>query len=575
VNTFGAIEVAGQASDIEALLETGADFSSMESLCRDVVEQAPVGIAFVTRDGNYRNCNRSFCAMLGFSADELAGRSVVSLTVADDLESTVAGLARLWRGEVSLLDAEKRYRCKDGGELWVRVSTSLVRGHGAAPACAVKFVRDISARKEIAAALVRNQTLLATVISELPLALLSCDMSGRITHSNRAAVELFGIPDEETTGSGPQSAYPLTSNIYLSDGATPIPREQRPLARALGGENVSDAEFIIVRPDGAVRMALASARRLVGPTGQGLGAVVVVQDITERRRAEEELERVHKQLLVASRYAGMAEIATSILHNVGNVLNSVNVSASLLAERVGKSKCSGLARVASMFAEHAADLPAFLAGARGRQVPAYLQELATVLLAERDATVAELSALRANIEHIKEIVATQQSYARRAGLTEVLDVRALVEDSLSMNDAAFSRHRVAIVREFQDVPPIRVDKHKALQILTNLIRNAGQACDEARTGGEKRVTVRVYATSDAVLVSIIDTGIGIPQENLQRIFNHGFTTRKDGHGFGLHSSALAAKELGGTLHVESAGPGQGATFTLRLPLESPESADGE
>jgi PAS domain S-box-containing protein len=573
MSTVGVANRAGRGADIEELLETGADFPSMEALCRDVVEQAPVGIALVNRDGSYRKCNPAFCAMLGFSAEEFLSRSIASVTVREDLQSTIEGLERLWQGEVAHLDTEKRYYRKDGGELWVRVSTSLIRGRSAAPVCAVEFVRDISARKEIAAALVQNQTLLATVIAELPLALLSCDITGRVTHYNRAAIELFGIPVEGSGGSSARSPYPLTSQVFLPDGTTPVAREQRPLARALGGVDVSDAEFVVVRPDGAARMALASARRLVAPAGQALGAVVVVQDITERRRAEEELERVHRQLIDASRYAGMAEVATSILHNVGNVLNSVNVSASLLADRVSKSKCAGLARVAAMLAEHAGDLPAFLSGARGRHVPVYLQELAAVLVAERDASAAELAELRGNVEHIKE--AMQQSYARRGGLTEVLDVCALVEDSLAMNDAAFSRHGVAILREFEAIPPIRVDKHKVLQILVNVIRNAGHACDEATAGSEKRVTVRVRATGEAVFISVIDTGIGIPRENLERIFNHGFTTRKDGHGFGLHSSALAAKELGGTLHAESAGPGQGATFTLMLPLKSPEPSDGE
>ena len=131
---------------------------------------------------------------------------------------------------------------------------------------------------------------------------------------------------------------------------------------------------------------------------------------------------------------------------------------------------------------------------------------------------------------------------------------------------------MTIVRDFQDVPLIRVDKHKVLQILVNVIRNAKYACHEAK-GAEKRVTVRVEAADGAVRISVIDTGVGIPKENLDRIFNHGFTTRKDGHGFGLHSSALAAKELGGVLHAESAGPGRGATFTLILPLTAPEPLD--
>jgi signal transduction histidine kinase len=350
-----------------------------------------------------------------------------------------------------------------------------------------------------------------------------------------------------------------------------VPRERRPLARALAGEEISNVELVSIRPDGAARSVRASGRRLIAPDGTLLGAVVVIEDITERREAEKTLERMHGQLLVASRHAGMAEVATSILHNVGNILNSVNVTASLLAERVKSSKCVGVSRVAALLAAQAANLPAFFAGARGKQVPIYLNELAADLLAERDAAAEELTALRANVEHIKEIVAMQQSYAKRGGLTELLEIRTLVEDSLSMNDAAFSRHGITLIRDYQDVPQVSVDKHKVLQILVNLIRNAGHACDEAGAAGKKRVTVRVRSTQQAVQIAVIDTGVGIPQENLARIFNHGFTTRRDGHGFGLHSSALAARELGGSLEAESPGPRMGATFTLTLPLTASES----
>ncbi len=549
-------------------LETPAHFGQVEALFRNTVEHAPVGIAFANPDGGFRHCNRAFCSMLGFGVAELSRKSIASLTLTEDRESTIAGHARLWRGDIAHLDVEKRYVRKDGSALWVRVSTSLVRDGGAEPVCSVEFLRDISARKEMAAALLQNQTLLATVIAELPLALLACDVSGRVTHYNRAAVELFGIPAEDTTAL-PRAAYPVTSQVYQLDGTTPIAPEHRPLARALRGDEVSDAEFVVVTPTAAVRTALSSARRLVGPAGQALGALAVVQDITERRLAEQELENVHKQLLVASRQAGMAEVATNVLHNVGNVLNSVNVSASLVAERIAKSKCTRLGQLTALLTEHAGDLAGFLAGAQGKHLPGYLRELAGTLVNERDTAAAELEALRGNIEHIKEIVAMQQNYARRGGIIETLDVRELVEDSLRMNEGAFSRHGVTIIRDYQDVPPMQVDKHKVLQILVNVIRNAKYACQEI----EKKVTVRIRPAGAAVLIAVIDTGVGIPRENLDRIFSHGFTTRPDGHGFGLHSSALAAKLLGGSLQAQSAGPGQGATFTLTLPLASPESAD--
>ncbi len=566
------------ASAADQILESSGSVGAsdvappIEALFRNTVEQAPVGIAFANRDGSYRYCNKTFCSMLGFTPDELSGSSVSSLTLSDDLPATTAGLERLWRGEIAHLDVEKRYVRQDGSALWVRVTTSLVRRRGEEPVCSVEFLRDISVRKEMAAALVQNQTLLATLIAELPLALLACDVTGRMTHYNRAAVELFGIPSGDAAALA-RNPYPITSQVYRTDRSTPVPQEERPLGRALRGEDVSDAEFVVIRPDGAPRTALSSARRLVGPVGQALGAVAVVQDITERRQAEEELENVHKQLLVASRHAGMAEVATNVLHNVGNVLNSVNVSASLVEERIKKSKCAKVAQVAALLQEHAADLAGFLAGPQGRHLPAYLKELAADLVTERDTAVAELTALRGNVEHIKEIVAMQQSYARRGGQLETIDIRALVEDSLRMNEGAFTRHGVTIVRDYQDASPVEVDKHKVLQILVNVIRNAKYACHEG--AGEKKVTVRIRARNGSVQVSVIDTGVGIPKENLERIFSHGFTTRADGHGFGLHSSALAAKALGGTLEAYSAGPGQGATFTLTLPLRSPESRSAD
>jgi PAS domain S-box-containing protein len=557
---------------MDALLEE-THARRAETLFRNTVEDAPVGIAFADREGRYRHCNRAFCAMLGFDAEELERETMGSLTHSADLESAKAGLERLWNGEIAHLDVEKRYLRKSGGALWVHATTSLVSSGGPAPDCSVEFLLDISAHKQMAAALLQNQTLLATVIAELPIALIACDVRGQVTHHNRAAAELFGIRQEEAADAGPRDPYPLTSQVYRADGTTPVPREERPLARSLLGDKVRDAEFVIVRPDGVRRTVLANAQRLAGQSGQPLGTLAVFEDITERRLAEEELERVHKQLLVASRQAGMAEVATNVLHNVGNVLNSVNVSASIVSERIKKSKGAGLARAAALLTDHASDLATFLEGSQGRHLPVYLEELAAELITERDVASAELAVLRGNVEHIKEIVAMQQSYARRSGVTDIVDIRTLVEDSLRMNEGAFSRHGVSLVRDFKEVPMITVDKHKVLQILVNVIRNAKYACDETETG-EKRVTVRVWAADGTMRVAVIDTGVGIPPENLERIFSHGFTTRKGGHGFGLHSCALAAKDLGGSLQGESAGPGHGATFTLTLPLTQPESPHG-
>jgi C4-dicarboxylate-specific signal transduction histidine kinase len=263
--------------------------------------------------------------------------------------------------------------------------------------------------------------------------------------------------------------------------------------------------------------------------------------------------------------AGMAEIASNVLHNVGNVLNSVNVSASLVTGSVKQSKAANLAKVVVMLQEHEHDLGTFITtDSKGKQLPAYLAQLTEHLLAEQKAAADELDQLCGNIEHIKEIVAMQQTYAKVSGIKEIIDLNELVEASLQINEGTLNRHQVEVVREFEQVPPINVEKHKILQILVNLIRNAKHACQDSERQ-DRRMTVRVINGEDWIKISVIDNGVGISPENMTRIFNHGFTTRKDGHGFGLHSGALAAKDLGGSLSARSDGPGRGAIFTLALP----------
>jgi C4-dicarboxylate-specific signal transduction histidine kinase len=191
------------------------------------------------------------------------------------------------------------------------------------------------------------------------------------------------------------------------------------------------------------------------------------------------------------------------------------------------------------------------------------------LAGEQAKLIAKMDTLGRHVEHIKEIVAMQQSYAKVSGVYESLAAVALVEDALRMNAAAFDRHGIEMVREFaENLPPVRVDRHKVLQIIINLIHNAKYAV-EAHLEQPKRLVVRVgLASPDRVRITIADNGVGIAPEHLTRIFNHGFTTKKDGHGFGLHSGANAAKEMGGTLTARSDGPGRGAEFTLELPVDS-------
>ncbi|MCL6702365.1 DAHL domain-containing protein [Pseudomonas sp. T1.Ur] len=286
--------------------------------------------------------------------------------------------------------------------------------------------------------------------------------------------------------------------------------------------------------------------------------------VQERTRALKEAER---ELVDAARMAGMAEIATNVLHNVGNVLNSVNISAELVTRKLKNSKTQGLGKAVRMMNEHATDLGQFITeDEKGKLLPRYFNELVDSIANEQVQLIDELAQLTKSIDHIKEIVTTQQTYAGAARLIEPLKVSDLFEDALRMNSGALSRHHVTVIKDYQDSPQIMGDKHRLLLILINLISNAKFAMSHVDHPREMTLGIRIVDPT-TLHISVKDRGEGIAPENQARIFNHGFTTRKDGHGFGLHSCALAAVEMNGRLYVHSDGPGQGALFTLEIPLE--------
>jgi PAS domain S-box-containing protein len=378
----------------------------------------------------------------------------------------------------------------------------------------------------------------------------------------------------ELYGQSPQTFRPTLNGwlelIHPADRAaaqaaiTAAMRERKPL----------HSQYRVVRPDGSIGHVESVAAVVTDSSDGGVRLVGIDLDVTERVAAEQREDILQQQLRDASRQAGMADVATSVLHNVGNVLNSVNVSAHLVTDSLKRSRAAGLGRVVSLLQEHKSDLGSFVAhDERGKVLPVYLAELSRHLSADNQNALQELDSLKSNIDHIKDIVAMQQRYAKLGGVAELIDIRHLVEESMRINASAFERHAVKVVREFAEVPQIAVDKHKVLQILVNLLRNAKDAC-ECIGEQERRVTIGVERCAVGVRVVITDNGTGIAAENMSRIFTHGFTTKTTGHGFGLHSGALAAKEIGGVLHAASPGPDLGATFVLELPLKPPEHTHG-
>jgi signal transduction histidine kinase len=363
---------------------------------------------------------------------------------------------------------------------------------------------------------------------------------------------LSGFPASFSSGTAPVGAQSVT--IDLHNGWT-----VKTSGAAAGGGVFQNGNALATLIAGLAVSILLGVLVFVLGTGRGRALRLVVERTAQLRGAQAEL-------VEAARQAGMVEIATNVLHNVGNVLNSVNVSADLVAAKVRGSKSSGLGRAVALMEQHGDDLGDFLTtDVRGRELPGYLGKLAATLDSEREGLQEELARLTSGVTHIKEIVAAQQGLAGVSGVVESVNINDLMEDALRMDGVA-DNDQVSVIRDFPDVE-LSLDRHRVLLVLLNLISNA----THAMTGNlnlPRQLSLAAKVTPEQALrITVADNGEGIAPENLTQIFVHGFTTHAFGHGFGLHSSALAAKEMGGGLSVHSDGAGTGAKFTLEVPLE--------
>lgn len=392
------------------------------------------------------------------------------------------------------------------------------------------------------------------IMGAAPDAIFTVDPDGRIATFNQAARTLFGLSDAALTGHDTEALIPG----YL---------------QALKGEailNATAAEVTAHRGDGTPFPADLSISEVT--LGGATHHTAVLRDTTRRKQREAEVKRLNEQLVETGRQAGMAEIASGVLHNVGNVLTSVNVAATSLREQISSSKTSGLHKAVTIMNDHADDLPGFIAyDPKGQNLLNYLSRLASVLNQEHDILLDDVGGLIKHIEHIKEVIRSQQAFAKVQGLTQPIKVSELFNDALEVNATRLKKFSVVIDFQIDDDRTLSIDRHKALQILVNLVKNACDAMagsTHAETNEkQRRLILSANRLGDEfVRLSISDTGGGIAPENLKKIFNHGFTTKPEGHGFGLHSSANTAQQMGGALTAQSEGIDMGATFYLDLPV---------
>jgi len=576
-------DITGRKQAEQALRESEAKYYSL-------VDQMPVGIFRKDQEGRFVYVNPVYCRLKGGQPADFLGRMPLETVIPDRGQASADAAALATNGtrhhaEIMRtgrqMEFDERQTNADGQVSYIHSVKSAVYGPDGSIVGSQGVLLDVTQRRQAEAALAYERDLLRALLESSPDSIYFKDRQSRYVRQSRSETgNLFRIALQRHRRLNPASAVlppHLTSlerfqdyligktdaDIYGPEYAAEFLREEQEVMRT-GQPLVGKVERFTGAEGDVWFLTTKSVWRNLDH--EVIGICGTSQNITPLKAAEAQIEQTHRQLLEASRLAGMAEVATSVLHNVGNVLNSVNVSATLVLELVRKSRLNRLGRVADLVQEHRDRLGEFFTtDPRGQQLPDYLSKLTRHLADEQAQLIAETELTRKNIEHIKDIVTMQQNYAKYSGVVETVQVTELVDDALRMNAGALARHQVEVTRDYPNQPvkgPL--ERQKVLQILINLIRNAKYACDESGRS-DKRLTLQVRSGEGRLQIIVQDNGVGIPAENLTRIFNHGFTTREAGHGFGLHSSAIAAKELGGSLAAQSEGPGLGARFVLDLP----------
>ena len=418
------------------------------------------------------------------------------------------------------------------------------------PLIMIGTVQDITERKLAEDELLR----ITKAVESSSDAIGMSDPNGCHFYQNEAFTTLFEYSAEELAAEGGGPA------VYADQ------RVARGVFETIKAGKSWAGELEMVSKSGRKFPVALRANAVLDESSEIIGLVGIHTDITERKRAERELGEAHQRLMENAREAGMAEVATGMLHNVGNVVNSVGIITSSVHETVSNSRMANLTKVGNMLQEHKDDLATFLTiDERGQHMPAYISTLAQHLTDEQQKVIADMKVLSEHVKHIIEIVNLQQLYSKSGGLTEPVNPVAIMEDALHINASGLAKRDIEVIRKYEDLPVLPLDRHRIIQILNNLISNAKFALEQNRQA-RKTITVGVRNTNSHVRFEVADNGIGIAGEDMTRIFGHGFTTRKEGHGFGLHTGALAAKEMGGFLKAHSKGPGKGATFILEIPI---------
>ncbi|MDY6845080.1 MAG: PAS domain S-box protein, partial [Thermodesulfobacteriota bacterium] len=547
-----AILIVGR--DITERQQAELKLKASEEKYSNVVEQAIDAICIV-QDGILKFANKRCSDFTGYSVDQLTGMEYTQVIAPSSMKAALERIEKRRAGENLSSVFELDIIVKGGTSIPFELNSGTIEYEGK-PATMI-FLRDISERRKIEEALQQVHQEKISLVEETTEAIISVGRDARIEMANPAAEIIFG-----------RSRHTLHNTLIssiLSSSIIDTFIQNGNLKTNFTSGKIRDFEADAIQPDGTKIPVMFNAAIRKDNADNIIGLVMAISDMREQKKMQ-------KKLLNLAHHSGMSEIATGVLHNVNNVLSSINISTELMKESIQKSEFTGLEKAITMMKDNIHNLSDFLThDTKGKFLPLYFEKAISVITKERQKNLERINKLLEYIEQVKGLIFMQQSYALRGGLEEKIDLSEILDDAVNMHSNAFDRYNINITRNYHNVPYITIDRQKLIQVLLNIVKNARESLMSVEDNEELTLELGIDMCENdngkEIVISIHDNGIGIPEENIDRIFEYGFTTKQYGSGFGLHASALSIMEMGGKISVLSDGVGKGAQFVVRLPID--------
>ena len=407
-------------------------------------------------------------------------------------------------------------------------------------------------------------TLLESIFNSISDGVVVADASGNFTIFNPSAERIIGIGATETD----MDEWSDTYGLFFPDRVTPFPADELPLVRAIQGETADEVEMFVRNPNVPDGVFISiNGRPLQDDESHPKGGVIVFRDVTQRMIAEEALTQAFAQ--------GRLEIVDTILHNIGNAINSVTSGAEMLHRELKDNPLiRRLAALASAIKAREDDWIDYIKNdPQGQQVLPFICAIAEDFNNQNNRWLQRTERIKLRAAHIADIVITQKSFGNVSIVRKDVSIYKMIDDALKLQQEMIDKRGIQIDIDCEKTPQeIRVQESQFHQMLVNLIKNSIEAIDERiQSGGfneTPHIHIRTYIDGDFYCLEVIDNGIGIKPENSKMIFAAGYTTKRSGSGLGLHSSANFVIASGGQIQPLSEGIGKGMTMRVMLRLSS-------